>query len=80
MKIKYFEINDDLIKNNLIEFANASKYLLYNENPALLEKLDMENDIFYFKTIPVKPKLNYGIGSGFFNQNNKKDGIWDEDG
>lgn len=59
-------------------------YCIYKNNLPIgryiRKRLEYNKDIFYFKTIPVKPKLNYGIGSGFFNQNNKKDGIWDEDG
>lgn len=34
----------------------------------------------HYRTIPVKPHLDYGEGSGFFNKNHLKDGTWNEDG
>ncbi|WP_100075811.1 hypothetical protein [Chryseobacterium camelliae] len=44
------------------------------------KRFKYNKEIFYFKAIPVKPKLNYGIGYGNFNKNHEKDGIWNEDG
>ena len=55
-------------KNNMPVGKYIQKRFKYNK------------EIFYFKTIPVKPKLNYGIGYGNFNKNHEKDGIWNEDG
>lgn len=32
----------------------------------------------HFRTLPLKPKIDYGDGSGFFNSQHKKEGFWKE--
>lgn len=46
----------------------------------LSKRLDYNEKVINHRSVPVRPKLDYGIGSGKFNQDHKKDGIWDEDG
>lgn len=66
------EKNDTLFyctyKNNL----PVGKYIL--------KEPDNNDKIFHNRSIPVKPKLEYGYGTGFFNRNHNKEGIWIEGG
>lgn len=59
-------------------------YCTYKDNlpvgEYILKEPDSNDKIFHRRSIPVKPKLEYGYGCGFFNQNHKKDGVWSEGG
>lgn len=59
-------------------------YCTYNNNLPVgryvLTEWDHNDKLFNSRSIPVKPKLEYGIGSGTFNKEHKKDGVWNETG
>lgn len=82
--LKRGKFNGPFIIIDKIDTINSNDtifYCTYKNNLPIgryfKKRLEYNKDIFYFKTIPVKPKLNYGVGSGYFNRNHQKDGIWD---
>lgn len=46
----------------------------------VLKEWDNNDKLLNSRSIPIKPKLEYGIGSGVFNKEHKKDGVWNEIG
>lgn len=68
---KIFDKNDTLF------------YCVYKDNLPIgryVKKMDDNQRRRHYRTIPVKPHLDYGEGSGFFTNSHKKDGNWTEDG
>jgi len=44
----------------------------------VFKEMGNNDKLFNNRSIPVKPKLEYGFGFGFFNNEHKKDGVWNE--
>lgn len=64
--------NDTLFYANYKNNLPVGKYIS--------KRLDYNEQVLHHRTIPVNPKLNYGVGRGNFNENHQKEGLWNEDG
>ena len=47
MVILDFEVDNDMLENNLLEFSNTLRTLLYNEDHNLFELIDITDDALF---------------------------------
>ncbi|MCX8530827.1 hypothetical protein [Chryseobacterium luquanense] len=62
--------------NDTLFYANYENNLPIGKY--ISKRLDYNEQVFHHRTIPVNSKLNYGVGTGNFNENHTKEGFWNE--
>ncbi|GAA3784565.1 hypothetical protein GCM10022423_47470 [Flavobacterium ginsengiterrae] len=68
-----FEI---IINNDTIYYCNFK-----NNKPCgyyVFKTIHPKNINYYNRILPLKPNIDFGFGSGFFNSQHEKDGFWRE--